>query len=88
MGKKSANDVRRLLRQGRKVLRVPTRQAWQRRAEDLMEGHESGTLDEWLPERSVIYLWKRNLRCHNNESATAENLTYWLAKQFGPRMAV
>ena len=49
-----------------------------------MEGHESGTLDEWLPERSVIYLLKRNLRCHNNESATAENLTYWLAKQFRP----
>ena len=62
---------------------MPSKKQWQRvRGDDLVEGYESGTLEEILPERSVIYLWKRNLRCHNNESDTAERLTRWLAKQF------
>ena len=61
---------------------VPSKLEWLRvRGEDLVEGYESGSLADLLPERSAIYLWKRNLRCTSNEMATAESMTAWLARQ-------
>ena len=57
-------------------------QKWQDvRGDDLVEHFDSGSIAELLPERSAVYIWKRNLRYRGSESATAEDLTAWIAQQ-------